>query len=70
MCLCIAKTELLREYTHLRQLRITLTNGTVIRVEKSLVGVDIWGGTVDEVKLVAERIEKYKEWLKGGPRPE
>lgn len=52
-----------------RQLKITLSNGTVIRADKCYESWQQWGGTNEELCITMPTVERHNEWLHGGERP-
>ncbi len=53
-----------------RQLKITLSNGTVVRARAWFESWEQWGGTVDELWITESTTNRYDEWLHGGERNE
>jgi hypothetical protein len=53
-----------------RQLKITLTNRTVIRAERCHESWEQWGGTHDELCVTMPIVERHNDWLHGGPLPD
>lgn len=51
-----------------RQLKITLSNGTIITAEACHESWEQWGGTVDELYITMPIVEDANEWLHGGKR--
>lgn len=67
----IKQIEYLRENRpSQRQLKITLSDKTIIRAEKCHESWEQWGGTTDALYLTMPIVEKHNEWLHGGERPE
>ena len=48
-----------------RKIKVTLTNGTRIYIEKCYESWEQYGGTVDELRLTVPVVEKYNAWLHG-----
>jgi hypothetical protein len=52
-----------------RQLKITLSNGTIVRAEACYESWEQWGTTTDELFITMPIVEKHNGWLHGGNRP-
>ena len=52
-----------------RELKITLSNKTIIRACACYESFEQYGGTVDELYLTLRTVERHNIWLHGGPRP-
>lgn len=50
-------------------MKITLSNGTIVRAEACYESWQQWGGTTDELYITMELVELHNEWLHGGNRP-
>jgi len=49
-----------------RKIKVTLTNGTRIYIEKCYESWEQYGGTAEELKLTVPVANKYNAWLHGG----
>lgn len=66
----VKKIEYLRENRRAdRELKITLSNGRVIRAAACHESWEQWGGTTEELYVTMSIVEKHNEWLHGGDRP-
>lgn len=62
----IKKVELLyQNVISRRQVKVTLTNGTIIRIDPCYESWEQYGGTTDELWLTVPIAEKYNNWLHG-----
>ena len=62
----IKKIELLyQNVISRRQVKVTLTNGTIIRIDPCHESWEQYGGTTDELYLTVPIAEKYNNWLHG-----
>ena len=62
----IKKLELLyQNVISRRQVKVTLTNGTIIRIDPCYESWEQYGGTTDELWITAPIAEKYNNWLHG-----
>jgi len=52
-----------------RQLKITLSNGTVVRAEACYESWQQWGGRESELWITMPVVENHNDWLHGGCRP-
>lgn len=52
-----------------RQLKITLSNKTIVRAESCSESWEQWGGTVDELYITMPVVQSHNSWLHGGERP-
>lgn len=52
-----------------RQIKMKLSNGTVIRAESCHESWQQWGGTEEELYVTMPTVERHNEWLHGGERP-
>ncbi len=52
-----------------RQLKITLSNGTVVRAEACYESWQQWDGTESELRITMPIVEDHNDWLHGGDRP-
>ena len=67
----ITKVEYLNEgKPSKRQLRVTLSNGTVITAESCYESWQQWGGTTSELYITMPIVETHNRWLHGGDRPQ
>ena len=48
-----------------RQVEVTLSNGTVIKIEKCYESWQQYGGTVEELGLTVDIAERCNKWLHG-----
>lgn len=48
-----------------RQLKITLSNGTVIRADACHESWEQYGGTTDELRITQDIVERNNAWLHG-----
>ena len=48
-----------------RQVEVTLSNGTVIKIEKCYESWQQYGGTVEELGMTVGIAERYNNWLHG-----
>ena len=48
-----------------RQLKLTLSNGTVIRAEACHESWEQWGGTNEELYVTMPIVERHNAWLHG-----
>lgn len=48
-----------------RQVEVTLSNGTVIKIEKCCESWQQYGGTIEELGLTVDIAERYNNWLHG-----
>lgn len=46
-----------------RQVKVTLSNGTVIKIEKCYESWQQYGGTVEELGMTVDIAERYNNWL-------
>ena len=53
-----------------RQLKITLSNKTVIRAESCHESWEQWGGSREELYITMPTVERHNDWLHGGERPD
>lgn len=51
--------------TNRRQVKVTLSNGTVIRIIACYESFEQWGGTIDELKLTVDIAHHFNGWLHG-----
>lgn len=66
----IKKVEYLHENVKSkRELKITLSNKTVIRASACYESWEQYGGTRDELYVTMPTVEKHNNWLHGGSRP-
>lgn len=49
-----------------RKVKVTLTNGTRIYIERCYEGWQQYGGTTEELFVSMPYVEKYNEWLHEG----
>lgn len=49
-----------------RKVKVTLTNGTRIYIERCYESWQQYGGTIDELRVSQPIAEKYNEWLHEG----
>lgn len=62
----IKKVELLyQNVISRRQVKVTLTNGTIIRVVSCYESWEQYGGTTEELWLTVPIAERYNDWLHG-----
>ena len=52
-----------------RQLKMTLSNKTVVRAVACYESWEQWGGTEEELYITMPTVEKHNGWLHGGGRP-
>ena len=52
-----------------RKVKVTLTNGTRIYIERCYESWQQYGGTRSELYLTMPLAEKYNAWLHGEPEP-
>jgi hypothetical protein len=62
----IRKTELLQKS---RKIKVTLNNGTVVKIESCYESWQQYGGNREELFLTMPIAEKYNNWLHGGDLP-
>ena len=48
-----------------RQVEVTLSNGTVIKIEKWYESWQQYGGTIEELGMTVDIAERYNNWLHG-----
>lgn len=48
-----------------RQVEVTLSNGTVIKIEKCYESWQQYGGTIEELGMTVDIAERYNNWLHG-----
>ena len=48
-----------------RQVEVTLSNGTVIKIEKCHESWQQYGGTIEELGMTVDIAERYNNWLHG-----
>ena len=48
-----------------RQVEVTLSNGTVIKIEKRYESWQQYGGTIEELGMTVDIAERYNNWLHG-----
>ena len=48
-----------------RQVEVTLSNGTVIKIEKCYESWQQQGGTIEELGMTVDIAERYNNWLHG-----
>ena len=48
-----------------RQLKVTLTNGTIIRADACYESYEQYGGTYDELRITSDIVERNNAWLHG-----
>lgn len=48
-----------------RQLKITLTNGTIIRADACYESWEQYGGCADELRITVDIVERNNRWLHG-----
>lgn len=48
-----------------RQVEVTLSNGTVIKIEKCYESWQQYGGTIEELGMTVDITERYNNWLHG-----
>ena len=48
-----------------RQVEVTLSNGTVIKIEKCYESWQQYGGTVEVLGMTVDIAERYNNWLHG-----
>ena len=65
--LAIRRIELLYvNQPNRRRVKVTLTNGTRIYIERCYESWQQWGGTTRELGLTVDVAEKYNNWLHEG----
>ena len=47
------------------QVEVTLSNGTVIKIEKCYESWQQYGGTIEELSMTVDIAERYNNWLHG-----
>jgi hypothetical protein len=63
----IKKIELLyQNQVSRRKIKVTLTNGTIIYIEKCYESWQQYGGTTDELRLTVPIADAFNDWLHGG----
>ena len=53
-----------------RDLKITLTNGAIIRAGQCYEGWQQWGGTTSELWITQPIVTAHNDWLHGGNLPQ
>ena len=48
-----------------RQVEVTFSNGTVIKIEKCYDSWQQYGGTIEELGMTVDIVERYNNWLHG-----
>ena len=48
-----------------RQVEVTLSNGTVIKIKKCYESWQQYGGTIEELGMTVDIAERYNKWLHG-----
>lgn len=52
-----------------RELKIKLSNGTIIKALSCYASWEQWGGTDEELYITMPTVERHNDWLHGGERP-
>ena len=52
-----------------RELKITLSNKTIVRACSCCESWEQWGGNREELYITMPIVEKHNNWLQGGEKP-
>ena len=52
-----------------RQVRITLSTGSIVKIGRCQESWEQWGGTTEELWQTVDIADKYNDWLHGGELP-